>query len=90
MIDCYPLLVIKLNFRLSKNYINYSLFIKLRHLMYVHPSETEPVKFGPIFALSRSSLISSVTRSTQTAQTSLAEADNYSHIATCKNVEYWW
>ena len=29
------------------------------------------------------------TRSTQRAQTSLAEADNYSHIAHCKNVEPW-
>ena len=28
-----------------------------------------------------------VTRSTQRAQTSLAEADHYSHIAHCKNVE---
>ena len=31
------------------------------------------------------------TRSTQRAQTSLAEADHYSHIAHCKNVEpCWW
>ena len=30
-----------------------------------------------------------VTRSTQRAQTSLAEADHYSHIAHCKNVEPW-
>ena len=31
------------------------------------------------------------TRSTQRAQTSLAEADHYSHIAHCKNVELlWW
>ena len=30
------------------------------------------------------------TRSTQRAQTSLAEADHYSHIAHCKNVEHWW
>ena len=30
-----------------------------------------------------------ITRSTQRAQTSLAEADNYSHIAHCKNVEPW-
>ena len=30
------------------------------------------------------------TRSTQRAQTSLAEADHYSHIAHCKNVEPWW
>ena len=29
------------------------------------------------------------TRSTQRAQTSLAEADHYSHIAHCKNVESW-
>ena len=29
------------------------------------------------------------TRSTQKAQTSLAEADHYSHIAHCKNVESW-
>ena len=28
-------------------------------------------------------------RSTQRAQTSLAEADHYSHIAHCKNVEPW-
>ena len=28
-----------------------------------------------------------ITRSTQRAQTSLAEADHYSHIAHCKNVE---
>ena len=34
-------------------------------------------------------LVSS-TRSTQRAQTSLAEADHYSHIAHCKNVEPWW
>ena len=30
------------------------------------------------------------TRSTQRAQTSLAEADHYSHIAHCKNIEPWW
>ena len=30
-----------------------------------------------------------VTRSTQRPQTSLAEADHYSHIAHCKNVEPW-
>ena len=30
------------------------------------------------------------TRSTQRAQTSLAEADHDSHIAQCKNVEPWW
>ena len=30
-----------------------------------------------------------VTRSTQRAQTSLAEADHYSHIVHCKNVEPW-
>ena len=30
------------------------------------------------------------TRSTQRAQTSLAEADHYFHIAHCKNVEPWW
>ena len=29
------------------------------------------------------------TRSTQRAQTSLAEADHYSYIAYCKNVEPW-
>ena len=31
----------------------------------------------------------SQTRSTQRAQTSLAETDHYSHIARCKNVEPW-
>ena len=31
----------------------------------------------------------SLTRSTQRAQTSLVEADHYSHIAHCKNVEPW-
>ena len=30
------------------------------------------------------------TRSTWRVQTSLAEADHYSHIAYCKNVEPWW
>ena len=30
------------------------------------------------------------TRSTQRAQTSLAEEDHYSHIAHCKKVEPWW
>ena len=30
------------------------------------------------------------TRSTQRAQTTLAEADHYSHIAHCKNVQPWW
>ena len=30
-----------------------------------------------------------ITRSTQRAQTSLAEADHYSHIVHCKNVEPW-
>ena len=30
------------------------------------------------------------TRSTQRVQTSLAEADHYSYIAHCKNVEPWW
>ena len=35
------------------------------------------------------SWIWSTTRSTQRAQTSLAEADHYSHIAHCKNVEPW-
>ena len=29
------------------------------------------------------------TRSTKRAQTSLAEADHYSHIVHCKNVEPW-
>ena len=33
--------------------------------------------------------IAEATRSTQRAQTSLAEADHYSHIAHCKNVEPW-
>ena len=36
------------------------------------------------------SLILILTRSTQRTQTSLAEADHYSHIAHCKNVEPWW
>ena len=31
-----------------------------------------------------------ITRSTQRTQTSLAEADHYSHIVHCKNVEPWW
>ena len=35
-------------------------------------------------------LITAQTRSTQRAQTSLAEADHYSHIAHCKNIEPWW
>ena len=30
------------------------------------------------------------TRNTQGVQASLAEADHYSHIAHCKNVEPWW
>ena len=30
------------------------------------------------------------TGSTQRAQTSLAEADHYSHIGHCKNIEPWW
>ena len=30
------------------------------------------------------------TRGIQRAQTSLAEADHYSNIAHCKNVEPWW
>ena len=30
------------------------------------------------------------TRSTQRAQTSLAEADHYPHIVHCKNAEPWW
>ena len=30
------------------------------------------------------------TKSTRRAQTSLAEADHYSHIAQCKNVEPSW
>ena len=34
-------------------------------------------------------LNSYITRSTQRAQTSLVEADHYSHIAHCKNVEPW-
>ena len=34
--------------------------------------------------------VASSTRSTQRAQTSLAKADHYSHIAHCKNVEPWW
>ena len=34
-------------------------------------------------------LESKSTRSTQRAQTSLAEADHYSHISRCKNVEPW-
>ena len=33
--------------------------------------------------------IAYITRSTQRAQTSLAEADHYSHIVHCKNVEPW-
>ena len=36
-----------------------------------------------------SQIIWAKTRSTQRAQTSLAEADHYSHIAHCKNVEPW-
>ena len=35
-------------------------------------------------------VIYALTRSTQRAQTSLAEADHYSRIAHCKNVEPWW
>ena len=31
-----------------------------------------------------------VTRSTRRVQTSLTEADHYSYIAQCKNVEPWW
>ena len=31
-----------------------------------------------------------LTRSTWTAQTSLAEADYYSHIVHCKHIEPWW
>ena len=30
------------------------------------------------------------TKSTRRAQTSLAEADHYPHIAHCKNVQPWW
>ena len=33
--------------------------------------------------------LNKTTRSTQRAQTSLAEADHYSHIVHCKNVEPW-
>ena len=33
---------------------------------------------------------SDFTSPTQRAQTSLAEADHYSHIAHYKNVEPWW
>ena len=36
-----------------------------------------------------SQIIWAKTRSTQRPQTSLAEADHYSHIAHCKNVEPW-
>ena len=39
--------------------------------------------------LGLSKLFYKITRSTQRAQTSLAEADHYSHIAHCKNVEPW-
>ena len=35
-------------------------------------------------------IIQLATRSTQRAQTSLTEADHYSHIAHCKNIEPWW
>ena len=31
-----------------------------------------------------------ITRSTWKAQTSLAEADHYSHIVHCKHIEPWW
>ena len=31
-----------------------------------------------------------LTRSTRRAQTSLTEADHYSHISQCNNVEPWW
>ena len=34
--------------------------------------------------------ITQSTRSTQRAQTSLAEADHYSPYAHCKNIEAWW
>ena len=34
-------------------------------------------------------VINRQTRSTQRAQTSLAKADHYSHIAHCKNVASW-
>ena len=45
-------------------------------------------KWGEIFT-KQFFLINAETRSTQRAQTSLAEADHYSHIAHCKNVEPW-
>ena len=35
------------------------------------------------------SMLNILTKSTQRAQTSLAEADHYSYIAHCKNVEPW-
>ena len=38
---------------------------------------------------SPSAWVGPTTKSTQRAQTSLAEADHYSHIAHCKNVEPW-
>ena len=37
----------------------------------------------------QNSLINAKTRSTQRAQTFLAEAGHYSHIVHCKNVEPW-
>ena len=43
--------------------------------------------FDQIYEVRQSN--TNTTRSTQRAQTSLAEADHYSHIVHCKNVEPW-
>ena len=48
------------------------------------PNHTEPLNYE------QSPILYNITRSTWRAQTSLAEADHYSHISQCNNVEPWW
>ena len=52
-------------------------------------SKTTPSDKSLLTAFDVKSTKINITRSTQRAQTSLTEADHYSHIVHCKNVEPW-
>ena len=73
----------------SKNFMN-PLNFQITKVHWVHFGARQ-TSFKGLAHMDRVSWrpFSLVTRSTQRAQTSLAEADHYSHIAHCKNVEPW-
>ena len=60
----------------------------LQHIVTYYLVLVQQINFEPE---SESGIMTTkTTRSTRRAQTSLAEADHYSHIAHCKNVEPWF